>query len=505
MVATLKGPYGQTSLEPAPYPYAIGRSPDNQVMVNDSKVSSHHAQIRQQGQGYEVIDLGSSNGTFVNEERLMPNVPRALSSGDQIRVGDTILAFDAGTNAAQPPLAPTVYAGPGQSGFSYAPAVAAPPPVYNVNPAGPQPAAYASPPPFAAPPPPYPAASYGVQPGAYTPPPPPPGKKAGRRGLWIIVGVVIALLLIGGGVAFAVVYNANRSTPTKTLTAFCSALRGGDYQTAYNQLSSGLQARYGSEAAFAAAFSNNGGLGKVTACTVSNANDGAGKGTINYSLSGGSRLVVDYSLIDESGASKINAQNPHSSPALTLNAYCDALSSGDYQTAYNQFSKSLQSQLGTESQFASSATADKIKGCTVSTVNDAGATGTVTYVRSDGNKTSATDSLVNEQGTWKINAQQAISTPTETLLTYCSALEQKDYQAAYNQLSSNAQSQETEAQFANNFNNVTVTGCQVSNVNDTAGTGSITYTLNGTQSGTFDYTLVNEQSVWKIDTERKHT
>jgi limonene-1,2-epoxide hydrolase len=319
------------------------------------------------------------------------------------------------------------------------------------------------------------------------------------------VGIVVALLLIGAGVLFAVVYNANRSTPTKTLTAFCNALRGGDYQTAYNQLSSGLQAKYGSESAFAAAFSNNGGLGKVTGCTVSNVNDGAGKGTINYNLSGGSRLLVDYSLIDESGASKINAQSPRSSPALTLNTYCSALASADYQTAYNQFSKSLQGQVGTESQFADAATADKIKGCTVTSVNDAGATGTVTYLRSNGNKTSATDTLVNEQGTWKINAQQAISTPTETLLTYCDALEQKDYQSAYNQLSSNAQSQETESEFASNFKGITVTDCAVSNVNDTAGTGEITYTLDGTQAGTFDYTLVNEQSVWKIDTERKHS
>jgi pSer/pThr/pTyr-binding forkhead associated (FHA) protein len=65
MAATLRGPNGQSILEPTSYPYTIGRSPDNQLAVYDAKVSSHHAEIRFQGQGYEIIDLGSSNGTFV--------------------------------------------------------------------------------------------------------------------------------------------------------------------------------------------------------------------------------------------------------------------------------------------------------------------------------------------------------------------------------------------------------------------------------------------------------
>ena len=60
MNATLIGPNGQSTLEPSPYPYSIGRAPDNQLVVNDVKASSHHAQLRPNGQNYEVIDLDST-------------------------------------------------------------------------------------------------------------------------------------------------------------------------------------------------------------------------------------------------------------------------------------------------------------------------------------------------------------------------------------------------------------------------------------------------------------
>ena len=327
-----------------------------------------------------------------------------------------------------------------------------------------------------------------------------PVQKRSRRGLWITLGAILGVLLIAG-IALGVVGYQNRSTSTKTLNAFCTALKGGDYQTAYNQLSSGLQTKLGSESAFAAAYSTNGGLGKVTSCSVNTVNDGAGTGAINYTFSGGSSLVVDYTLVDESGW-KINAQHPRSTLSFTLNTYCNALSAQDYQAAYDQFSKNFQNQAGTETQFAAAAT--KVKGCTVSNVNDSGKTGTLVYARSDSNKVSETDTLVNENGTWKIDAQQLISTPTETLLAYCGALKNQDYQTAYDQLSTSAQAQETEAQFAANFKSATVNDCTVSNVNDTAGTGQISYTLNGSNVGAFDYTLVDQNNTWKINSEKQH-
>src|SRR5207245_6163662 len=84
--------------------------------------------------------------------------------------------------------------------------------------------------------------------------------------------------------------------------------------------------------------------------------------------------------------------------------------------------------------------------------------------------------LVNENGSSKNKNEQVRSTPTLTLSTYCTDLNAGDYQGAYNELSSAAQSQETESQFASNFSTIKITGCMVSNVNDTAGTGTISYT-----------------------------
>ncbi len=489
MEATLKGPYGQTNLEPTPYPYMIGRAPENQLVVNDPKVSSHHALIQPEGQGYDIVDLGSSNGTFVNEQRLVPNVPRLLYTGDQVRIGDTKFIYEAGA-MSQPFGESTVYGGFYQgSNPSYSPVVATPPPFRGDG--------------------------YNTPQGGYAPYPPAPApvpaqvpvKKPGRRGLWIALGAIVAVLVIGA-IAFGVLGYVNRSTPTKTLNAFCSSLKSGDYQAAYNQLSSGLQAKYGSETQFAAGFSNNGGLGKVTNCTVNTVDDGAGTGTISYNLSGGNTLVVDYSLIYENGSSKINAQHPRSTPSLTLTTYCNALVMADYQTAYDQLSSSAQSQIGSEAQFAATAASIKIKDCSVTNVNDTTGTGAVTYVRGDGNKVSANETLVKENVTWKISDQQFISTPTETLLTYCSALKAQDYQTAYDQLSSSQHSQQSEAQFAANFNGIKLTECTVSNVNDTAGTGTITYSISSgtsTVQVVLDYTLVKENGSWKINNEQKHT
>jgi pSer/pThr/pTyr-binding forkhead associated (FHA) protein len=87
MSAELKGSQGAIPLN---LPTSgIGRDPANQLVINDSEVSWHHAQIVQQGQGHHILDLGSRNGTFVNGQRLLLNVPRSLRDGDTIRFGNT--------------------------------------------------------------------------------------------------------------------------------------------------------------------------------------------------------------------------------------------------------------------------------------------------------------------------------------------------------------------------------------------------------------------------------
>ena len=70
----------------------LGRSRTNDVLVRDPKASRSHALVRCLGDGnYYLIDMGSANGTFVNERRVV--VPHALSPKDKIRIGDHVLEF----------------------------------------------------------------------------------------------------------------------------------------------------------------------------------------------------------------------------------------------------------------------------------------------------------------------------------------------------------------------------------------------------------------------------
>jgi pSer/pThr/pTyr-binding forkhead associated (FHA) protein len=53
----------------------------------EAGVSRQHAKIRHQGGRFFVEDLGSTNGTFVNEQRLPPRLPHPLQAGDKLRLG----------------------------------------------------------------------------------------------------------------------------------------------------------------------------------------------------------------------------------------------------------------------------------------------------------------------------------------------------------------------------------------------------------------------------------
>jgi len=75
------------------YVVTIGRHPDSTVVMADPNVSRRHAEIRPSGDGYVVVDLGSTNGTTVEGTRVRE---RLLSDGDDIRFGTTSVRFEAG-------------------------------------------------------------------------------------------------------------------------------------------------------------------------------------------------------------------------------------------------------------------------------------------------------------------------------------------------------------------------------------------------------------------------
>jgi hypothetical protein len=67
----------------------IGRAPECEVRLDDAYISQQHARIFGKNGSWYVEDLGSTNGTYVNEQRLA--APAMLQPGDRIRVGTTVL------------------------------------------------------------------------------------------------------------------------------------------------------------------------------------------------------------------------------------------------------------------------------------------------------------------------------------------------------------------------------------------------------------------------------
>lgn len=70
--------------------FLIGRTEDCDMVLDDAAVSRRHAEIKRRGESWELIDQGSSNGTFVGAERIEKHV---LGIGDRFRVGSTVIAF----------------------------------------------------------------------------------------------------------------------------------------------------------------------------------------------------------------------------------------------------------------------------------------------------------------------------------------------------------------------------------------------------------------------------
>jgi hypothetical protein len=78
----------RVALEPAAGLVRIGRATDNDAVIANQRVSRYHAQLRWVESTWLVYDLESTNGTFVDDQPVLPGQPRPLGAGSRLRVGD---------------------------------------------------------------------------------------------------------------------------------------------------------------------------------------------------------------------------------------------------------------------------------------------------------------------------------------------------------------------------------------------------------------------------------
>lgn len=72
---------------------SLGRNADNDIVIPDARTSRYHARVTRRGDSFYLEDLGSSNGTFVDDKQLSPHIRRELIEGDEVRIGSTRLLF----------------------------------------------------------------------------------------------------------------------------------------------------------------------------------------------------------------------------------------------------------------------------------------------------------------------------------------------------------------------------------------------------------------------------
>jgi diguanylate cyclase (GGDEF)-like protein len=78
--------------------FEIGRSSKTELFIDQESISRHHARITFDGAGFLITDLGSTNGTFVNDAPVSARREAKLQDGDQIQIGRSILKFMTGEN-----------------------------------------------------------------------------------------------------------------------------------------------------------------------------------------------------------------------------------------------------------------------------------------------------------------------------------------------------------------------------------------------------------------------
>jgi hypothetical protein len=87
----------------------LGRGADSDIKLDDTEASRQHALIEKKGVGYTLTDKGSTNGTFLNDERISGSV--LLKGGDEIRIGTTIFTVKVTGGEPSAPVCPSCGSG----------------------------------------------------------------------------------------------------------------------------------------------------------------------------------------------------------------------------------------------------------------------------------------------------------------------------------------------------------------------------------------------------------
>lgn len=79
----------------------LGRAPDNDLVLDEPFVSRYHAKLLKEGESFMLIDLGTADGTRLNDVRLAAHQSQALLDGDRIGIGTTELRFSQWSTTAR--------------------------------------------------------------------------------------------------------------------------------------------------------------------------------------------------------------------------------------------------------------------------------------------------------------------------------------------------------------------------------------------------------------------
>lgn len=89
VLAVTEGPMRGTTVPLKESGVLLGRNPECTLVLDDDYASGRHARVYYDDKSWYVEDLGSTNGTHVNGERI--SAPTPLASGTQLRIGTTVL------------------------------------------------------------------------------------------------------------------------------------------------------------------------------------------------------------------------------------------------------------------------------------------------------------------------------------------------------------------------------------------------------------------------------